>query len=108
MVQESHYVEMMDQPWQNYVKPVKLDILERRIGITTDCRDCDGLPRVPDAGKCLVDADGNAVQVMHNGLRVLYGRYYGNWVNEIISRLHGVHEPQEEWVFHNILPHVAP
>ena len=43
---------------------------------------------------------------MHNGLRVLYGRYYGSWVNEIISQLKGVHEPQEERVFYEVLKHI--
>lgn len=108
MAREAYYVEMMDRPWREYAKPFKHDILARRIEITTSCRDCDPLPRVPDAGRCMIDEEGRAVQVMHNGLKVLYGRYYGSWVNEIISRLGGVHEPQEEWVFHNILPHVAP
>ncbi|MEM7685051.1 MAG: FkbM family methyltransferase [Pseudomonadota bacterium] len=107
MAKESYYIEMMGKAWQDYVKPVKLDVLTRRIDITAACRDCDPVPRVDDAGECRVDDSGYAVQIMHNGLKVLYGRYYGNWVNEIIKRLNGVHEPQEEWVFHSILPHVA-
>ncbi|MEM9062957.1 MAG: FkbM family methyltransferase [Pseudomonadota bacterium] len=107
MVKESYYIDMLDKPWQDFVKPVKLDILARRIEITVACRDCDPMPRVADAGECRLDGSGHAVQVMHNGLKVLYGRYYGSWVNEIIKRLRGVHEPQEEWVFHSILPHVA-
>lgn len=106
MVKEAYYVEMMEKSWEDYVKPIKLDILRRRIEITAACRDCDDLPRVADAGKCFVDEDGNAVQVMHNGLKVLYGRYYGSWVNEIIARLGGVHEPQEEKVFHEVLSHM--
>lgn len=106
MVKESYYIEMMDRPWQDYAKLVKRDRLEERIRITTACRDCDDLPRVADAGRCMVDEDGNAVQVMHNGLRVLYGRYYGAWLNEIVSRLGGVHEPQEERVFSEMLRHM--
>ena len=108
MVKENYYIEMLGRPWQEYAKPVKHDILKRRIDITAACRDCDPIPRVENAGECFVDGSGKAVQVMHNGLKVLYGRYYGNWVNEIITQLNGIHEPQEEWVFHNILPHVAP
>ena len=108
MAKEEYYIEMMDKPWQDYVKPVKLPVLTERIRITTECRDCDDLPRDPRAGECFVDRRGNAVQVMHNGLRVLYGRYYGSWVNEIIKRLKGVHEPQEEWVFHHVLKHIPP
>ena len=108
MVKEAYYIEMMDSPWQDYVKPVKLPILTERIRITAECRDCDELPRVWNAGECFVDDDGNAVQIMHNGLKVLYGRYYGSWLNEIISRLKGVHEPQEEWVFHQVMKHIPP
>lgn len=105
MVKEAYYIEMMSRPWQDYVKDFKRDILARRIAITTACRDCDPLPRVADAGAVRVEG-GFAVQVMHNGLRVLYGRYYGNWVNQIIADLRGVHEPQEEWVFHQVLQHI--
>lgn len=108
MVKESYYVEMMGRPWQDYVKPIKLAVLEERIRITAACRDCDDLPRAPEAGKCLVDQDGNAIQIMHNGLKVLYGRYYGSWLNEIVRRLDGVHEPQEEYVFHEMLRHFPP
>ena len=106
MPKESYYIEMMQRPWQDYVKPAKREVLERRIRITADCRDCDALPRHKDAGTCRVNDSGYAVQVMHNGLEVLYGRYYGSWVNEIIARLGGVHEPQEERVFHALLPHM--
>jgi FkbM family methyltransferase len=36
---------------------------------------------------------------MHNGVRVVAGGYYGDWMVEIIRRLRGCHEPQEELVF---------
>ena len=108
MAKEEYYIQMMEQPWQDFVKPVKLPVLTERIRITAECRDCDDLPRVPGAGNCYVDEDGNAVQVMHNGLKVLFGRYYGSWVNEIIRQLNGVHEPQEEWVFHQVMQHIKP
>jgi FkbM family methyltransferase len=37
---------------------------------------------------------------MHNGLQVLAGGYCGDWMAEIIRRLRGHHEPQEEAAFH--------
>jgi FkbM family methyltransferase len=40
---------------------------------------------------------------MHNGLRVLAGGYYGDWMVEVIRRLRGCHEPQEEVVFWEVL-----
>jgi len=107
MPKEEYYIEMMQRPWQDFVKPVKLPILAERIRITAECRDCDGLPRHPRAGECAVE-DGIAVQFMHNGLKVLYGRYYGSWVNEIIAQLKGVHEPQEERAFAEVLKHIGP
>ena len=43
---------------------------------------------------------------MHNGVKVVSGGYHGVWMAEIILRLQGHHEPQEERVFHEILQHV--
>lgn len=106
MPKEQYYIDMMQADWRDGVKEVKVPILEKRIAISTACRDADSMPRVENAGQCLVDDSGYAVQIMHNGLKVLYGRYYGSWVNEIIKGLDGVHEPQEEIVFHEVLKHL--
>lgn len=51
---------------------------------------------------------GTDYQLMHNGLRVIAGGYHGDWMSEIIARLQGHHEPQEEVIFHEILRHVGP
>ncbi|MDJ0994446.1 MAG: FkbM family methyltransferase [Dinoroseobacter sp.] len=107
MPKEEYYIAMMRGRWQDYVKPVKLPVLTERIRITTECGDCEDLPRHPRAGDCAVE-DGVAIQYMHNGLKVLYGRYYGSWVNEIIAQLRGVHEPQEERVFAEVLKYIEP
>lgn len=77
----------------------------RRIEMTTACRDCDPLPRHPDAGR-VVEWRGHRVQVMHDGTKVVAGGYYGGWMEEIIARLGGHHEPQEELAFHALLPHI--
>ena len=74
----------------------------RRIELTVSCRDADPLPKVPDAGVVSVDGDVR-VQVMHDGTRVLADGYYGAWMTEIIRRLRGHHEPQEELVVHGII-----
>jgi FkbM family methyltransferase len=79
------------------------DHLRFRIELTASCRDCDGLPKVAGAGQ--IDASAG-VQIMHNGIRVVAGGYYGDWMAEIIKRLNGHHEPQEEVVFHSIQAHV--
>jgi FkbM family methyltransferase len=73
-----------------------------RVLLTISCTDSDEIPKVEDAGT--VRRDGaTAVQVMHNGLLVEAGGYFGDWMSEIIRCLHGHHEPQEELVFHRIV-----
>lgn len=74
----------------------------RRIELTVAVRDTDVLPKVPEAG-VVKDHDGTRVQVMHNGLLIEEGCYYGEGTTEIIERLRGHHEPQEEPVFHAVV-----
>jgi len=74
----------------------------RRIEQTVVCRDCDPIPKVPGAG----GVEGS-VQLMHNGVRVVAGGYYGDWMTEIIERLAGHHEPQEELAFHAVVERLA-
>jgi FkbM family methyltransferase len=78
----------------------------RRIALTTAVRDADGIPKVPDAGVVKTVGD-RRVQVMHNGLLIDEGCYGGDYMTEIISRLRGHHEPQEERVFHEVLQRLA-
>jgi FkbM family methyltransferase len=75
----------------------------RRIRMTASGRDCSPIPKIPEAGNVL---DG--VQFMHNGVRVQADGYCGPWMTEIIRRLRGHHEPQEEWAFHLLLRHARP
>lgn len=79
----------------------------RRIEMTCRCRDCDEIPKVDGAGEVFRDADGRW-QHMHGGVKIVEGCYHGSWMTEIIRRLRGHHEPQEERVFHELLKHVAP
>jgi FkbM family methyltransferase len=74
----------------------------RRVELTVSCRDADALPKVPDAGEVKLER-GVRVQVMHEGTRVVADGYYGEWMTEIIRRLRGHHEPQEELVVHHII-----
>ena len=55
-----------------------------------------------------LDDKGKRVQVMHNGLLVAADGYYGEFVTQIIERMKGHHEPQEEKAFHEVLKAVAP
>jgi len=81
--------------------------LEERVAMTCRCRDCDSIPKVPDAGR-VIDFNGQRVQIMHEGSRVVADGYCGSWMTRIIESLRGHHEPQEELVFHHILKHVRP
>jgi len=81
--------------------------LEERIEITALCHDADVLPRVANAGAVVRQEDGTDVQIMHNGIRVLAGGYYGAWMQDLITRCKGVHEPQEEVVFAEIMKHLT-
>ncbi|MFT3729834.1 MAG: FkbM family methyltransferase [Hyphomicrobium sp.] len=78
-----------------------------RIEMTVGCRDCDHIAKVEQAG-AVIDENGSPVQIMHNGLRITKDCYYGSWMTEIITRLSGHHEPQEEKVFDELLKHVGP
>jgi FkbM family methyltransferase len=77
-----------------------------RVQMTVSCRDADSIPKVDDAGG-IRSTSGMRVQVMHNGLLVEEGCYYGPWMTEIIRCLRGHHEPQEEKVFHAILERLS-
>ena len=76
--------------------------LRRRIEATTRIRATDALRKVADAG-AIRTHDGVEVQVMHNGVLVERDCYGGAWMTEVIARLRGHHEPQEEVAFARIL-----
>ncbi|MEU8632844.1 FkbM family methyltransferase [Amycolatopsis sp. NPDC048633] len=80
--------------------------LARRLRTTVACTDADDIPKVEDAGESR-DHEGGRVQVMHNGLLVEEGGYYGPWMTEAIRALRGHHEPQEEIVFHRVVERLA-
>lgn len=73
----------------------------RRIAMTVSCKDSESIPKVPGAGQVFQE-DSLAYQLMHNGLKVIQGGYYGAWMCELIHQLDGHHEPQEERVFDEI------
>lgn len=75
---------------------------KRRVLMTVSCHDSDPIPKVVDAG-AIIDRDGRELQVMHNGLLIDRGCYYGPWMDEIIRATGGHHEPQEELVFYRLI-----
>jgi Methyltransferase FkbM domain len=71
---------------------------QRRIEIVLESPDNKSIERVPDAGNIKGD-----VQLMHNGVKVHVGSYYGDGNTVLLHRNRGVHEPQEEFSFDSIL-----
>lgn len=83
------------------------DIALRRATTAITCRDCESIPKVANAG-AVETVEGAHVQIMHNGLKVKYGGYHGDWMANIIHGLRGHHEPQEEKAFYEILRYCRP
>ena len=71
---------------------------KHRIREVVSCPDNQYIHRVTDAG--LVK---NGKQTMHNGLKIHLGSYYGPEVAQQLYANKGVHEPQEEYVFQEVL-----
>ena len=81
--------------------------VDERVRMTSSCRDSDQIPKVPNAGQ-IIEMEGVSLQIMHEGSRVVAGGYYGEWMTELIRKLKGHHEPQEELLFHHLLKRIAP
>lgn len=78
--------------------------LKERVRVAVSCKDSEYIPKVSGAGTVTTDAaSGREVQVMHNGLKVYVDSHYGDFNTEVIQKLRGHHEPQEEKVFFEVL-----
>ena len=85
---------------------IRMDDRQRAM-MTASCRDTDYIPKVELAGE-VIEYQGQQVQVMHNGILVKAGAYYGDWMTPLITSLRGHHEPQEEKAFYEILKTLRP
>lgn len=65
------------------------------------CPDNIFIHRVDNAGEVI---DGQ--QVMHNGIRIIQDSYYGEMMRYLLRENCGVHEPQEERVFQEVLKYL--
>jgi len=91
-----------------YIESLPFDSnLKNRISVTTNCTDCDYIPKKKNAGETFPNEE-IPFQLMHNGIKVLLDGYHGKGITEIIKLLKGHHEPQEEKIFHEILKAIKP
>jgi Methyltransferase FkbM domain len=70
----------------------------QRIALAKESTDNTRIHPVPEAGKVFRD-----YQLMHNGLKITLGSYYDYGNTLLLEENHGIHEPQEEYVFQEIL-----
>jgi hypothetical protein len=69
-----------------------------RIKEVIECPDFEKIKKVPNAGQIV-----KGKQIMHNGLKINLGSYYGPEYSNLLAVTKGIHEPQEEYVFQEIL-----
>jgi hypothetical protein len=74
---------------------------QKRIDLIIECPDNKYIPRVINAGKII-----RGKQIMHNNLKINLGSYYGPEIAKVLLLNNGVHEPQEEKVFQEVLKYI--
>jgi hypothetical protein len=77
------------------------DEWKERVNLAREAPDNAFIPRAPNAGRIL-----RGKQIMHNGLRIYAGSYYGFEESILMHANCGVHEPQEERLFQEVLPYI--
>jgi hypothetical protein len=87
----SQAVGKIDSEWENRISDAIL------------CPDNQYIPRVPSAG----NISGSCI-TMHNGIKIRALGYYGEGILNLLIRNRGVHEPQEEKAFLEVLPFIKP
>ena len=71
---------------------------KKRIALAKQSADNARIQTVRDAGKIFRDH-----QRMHNGLKITLGSYYDHGNAVLMQENNGIHEPQEEYVFQEVL-----
>lgn len=85
--------------FDGYFRKYKLSgFLLQRATLVGQSPDNSFIPRVEGAGQI-----ANGKQLMHNGLQIYLGSYYGPEYAQLLMLNKGVHEPQEERVFMEVL-----
>jgi len=74
-----------------------------RISTVKASPDNQKIHHVADAGKLFAD-----YQLVHNGMKITLGSYYDHGNTHLLIENKGVHEPQEEFAFEEILKFIPP
>lgn len=85
-----------------YLSPQTRQAWDWRIRDVLSSPDNAMIPRAPNAGRIV-----NGYLIMHNGLRVVPDSYCGEPMRLMLEKNRGVHEPQEERVFMEVLKHIS-
>ncbi|MEI9920259.1 MAG: FkbM family methyltransferase [Bacteroidota bacterium] len=72
-----------------------------RIDKVKQSTDNNRIDHVTDSGKVFPN-----YQLMHNGIRITLGSYYDYGNTQLLIENKGVHEPQEEYIFQQVLPFI--
>lgn len=84
-----------------YLLPRHRKLWDLRVQDALLCPDNALIPRVPNAGRII---DGTII--MHNGLKTVAKGYYGRGIQKLLQENRGVHEPQEERMFMEVLKYM--
>ncbi len=79
------------------------DYWKQRIDTVLQSADNTHIQRVPDAGKVFPE-----YQLLANGLKITLGSYYDYGNTHLLIANRGVHEPQEEYAFGEVLRAMPP
>lgn len=83
------------------IYPEKRRYWQERTQLVQASEDNLKIPRIANAGKIK-----SGLLIMHNGIRVDPGSYYGEGNRRLLVVNRGVHEPQEEYVFQEVLKYI--
>lgn len=86
---------------RNYPKYKPTEHWQHRIQEAISSPDNQHIDHVEKAGQIFDD-----YQLMHNGLKIKLGSYYDYGNSKLLELNKGVHEPQEEYVFQEVLKHI--
>jgi hypothetical protein len=73
----------------------------QRIALVKESTDNDLIPKNKFAGKIIDD-----FLYLHNGIKIHKNSYYGYCMLRLLMENYGVHEPQEERAFYDVLPFI--